>query len=115
MRKHSMILATLLLVGGVQPGASAEPKNIAQIPTADVRGQANVQETVRARAAIRTIKRGFDHFIVVDPAYGVTIYGTKYVQGILIRMFHAGDPAGVRAFDARALLGPDWLKKVKKG
>ena len=36
-------------------------------------------------------------------------------QGLMVKMFKAGDPNGANAIDAREMLGPDWRDKVRSG
>lgn len=45
---------------------------------------------------------------------GQPIYGGSHGQGLLVKMFRDGDPAGANALDARQTLGPDWQEAVNK-
>lgn len=119
-------------------------------------GATGAQNVAVRRAAIETINRGYDRFIVlgaeasndvrvvgqtpvVANTYGsANIYGSggmynvsgqsttmysggapivagHYAQGITIKMFKEGDPAGSNAVSARGTLGPDWQEIIKQG
>lgn len=44
---------------------------------------------------------------------GMPITATSHSQGLIVKMFNDGDPAGKMALDAKATLGPDWQKAMK--
>ena len=92
------------------------------------------------KAALETIRSGFENFIVIDTGGGdyisghtpttarTTLYGnsaTTTVSGgtplvahrriLTIQMFHAGESGGETALSARAVLGSDWQTFVTKG
>ena len=92
------------------------------------------------KAAVETIKSGFENFIVIDTGGGDYISGytpttacttlyensaTTTVSGgaprvahrriLTIQMFHAGESGGETALSARAVLGNDWQTFVTKG
>jgi hypothetical protein len=122
---------------------------------APVCGRTGAQNVAVRRAAIETINRGYDKFLILGAAaqnnvrvvghtpvqahtvgtatatgYGnlVTAQGsstTTYTggypivagthdQGLIVKMFKEGDPAGARAIGARATLGPSWKEAVKE-
>ena len=130
-------------------------KDTIQISTTgdDMCGEQGAQVVALRRAAVESIRRGYDSFIVVGAggdertrlvgvtpitaqtsssatvagsgnavvgtgnsittySGGVPMYATEYRQGLTVRMFHAGDPAGANALAAREMLGPDWEKLV---
>ena len=123
---------------------------------APVCGATGAQKVAVQQAAVETIKRGFDRFIVLGgqsqnnvgvightpvianstttmqgsiygnnvSAYGntTTSYSGGYPmiagshdQGLVIKMFHDGDPVGANGVSARDVLGPDWQKIVEGG
>ena len=43
---------------------------------------------------------------------GEPIYGGGHKQGLMVKMFKDGDPAGSNAVSARGTLGPDWKEAV---
>jgi hypothetical protein len=45
---------------------------------------------------------------------GMPIVGGHHTQGIIIKMYHDGDPKSRNAIDARRVLGPDWQKTIRK-
>jgi len=119
-------------------------------------GPAGAQSVALKRAAVETIARGFDRFIIAGAGYqndvrvvgytpvqahttgsavatgygrtavahgqsttfvtgGAPIYGGTHNQGLVIKMFKDGDPAGANAVSARAELGPGWKQIVADG
>ena len=119
-------------------------------------GAIGAQKVAFQRAAIETINRGYDKFVILGgeaqnnvgvvgytpvqahttgsaTAYGygntATAHGqstTSYTggqpiiagsrdQGLIVKMFKDGDPAGNNALSAREQLGPKWQEAVKDG
>ena len=119
-------------------------------------GRAGAQEVAVRRAAIETIQRGYDKFLVVGGSYhdnlyvagytpiqantsstasasrfGNTVYGSgnstttvsggqpviagNHDQGLIVKLFKDGDPAGANAVSARQTLGPKWQEAVANG
>jgi hypothetical protein len=152
-------IAAAALSGGCT-NSSAVPlaADTVQITTsaAPVCGAAGAQSVALRRAAIETINRGYDKFIVVGggyqnnvgvightpvvaqtagaaTAYGGPGYATAYGnstttysggqpiiagshdQGLVIKLFKNGDPAGANAVSARGTLGPDWKQATTEG
>lgn len=120
---------------------------------APVCGMTGAQNVASQRAAVETIRRGYDKYVIVGggyqnnvgvvgytpvvantsgsaTAYGNANYATAYGhstttfsggqpivagahnQGLVVKMFKAGDPAAPQALDARSELGAEWQKKV---
>jgi hypothetical protein len=102
-------------------------------------GQQGAQKVAFQRAAVETIRRGYDRFLIINgggqtnvhvlgytpvtayatgPAVtvygGQPIYGGSHNQGLVVKMFRAGDPTGANALDARQVLGPGWQDAVSK-
>lgn len=118
-------------------------------------GQEGAQKVAFQRAAVETIRRGYDRFVILGAegqtdvhvlgytpttayttgsatahsfgnaatAYGSStttvyggqpIYGGSHNQGLIVKMFKSGDPAGTNALDARQILGPAWQDAVNK-
>jgi Protein of unknown function (DUF3987) len=118
-------------------------------------GKTGAQKVAYQRAAVETIRRGYDRFVIIGgdaqsdirvvgytpttasttgsaagTRYGNTatiygssntvvtggqpIYGGSHGQGLLVKMFRDGDPAGANALSARETLGPDWQDAVNK-
>ena len=94
----------------------------------------------RRQAAVETIRRGFDEFVVVDSVRGdhpvdqppvtarTTLYGDSttpifsedaplvaHHRVLTVRMFPAGAGGSDRAVDARTVLGDDWESVAAKG
>ena len=123
---------------------------------APVCGQVGAQSVAAKQAAVETVRRGYDKFIVVGGGYqndthvvgytpvvantsstatgsiygnnvnvngqssttvsgGSPIVGGTHNQGLVVKTFKNGDPAGANAVDARSSLGPDWQKSVESG
>lgn len=112
--------------------------------TAPICGLAGAQQIASRRAAVETIKKGFDRFTIVDSEYhaqpklvgyapmqvnttynywgssstvtgGSPIVMNDHNQQLVVKMFKEGDPAGVNAIVARDFLGPDWPEITKQG
>jgi hypothetical protein len=103
---------------------------------APVCGPASAEKLALKQAAVETIRRGFDRFVVLnaqasgtyrgnEPVYVQSMGGGMYTarggeaiiapnQGLTIKMFKDGDPQGGNALPARETLGPDWQEQVKK-
>ena len=98
-------------------------------------GEEGAERVALQRAAVETITRGYDHFIVANAQardqirvvgygsstiYGNTIYGGQPIYGgthnqaLIVKMFKTGDAGSQNALDARTILGADWRKKVAK-
>jgi hypothetical protein len=118
-------------------------------------GGEGAQKVAFQRAAVETIRRGYDRFVILGAeaqterrvvgytptsayttgsaiatgyghtatAYGSSntvvtggapIYGGSHNQGLVVKMFKQGDPAGADALDARQQLGPEWQEAVNK-
>lgn len=121
---------------------------------APICGAQGAQKVAFRQAAVETIRRGYDRFLIVGGQYqnnvGVvgytpvvahttsmatatgygnmaTAHGTatttysggqpiiagSHRQGLAVKMFHEGDPAGSNALSARAELGPEWAEYVE--
>ncbi|MFO1149087.1 MAG: hypothetical protein U1E62_12000 [Alsobacter sp.] len=121
---------------------------------AEVCGAEGAQKVAFQQAAVETIRRGYDRFVIlgaqesattevvgVTPViantygnatantFGSTTYAsgsatttftggqpisvTRHREGLTVKMFREGDPAGVNALSARVELGPEWQEKVK--
>lgn len=120
---------------------------------APVCGMTGAQNVASQRAAIETLRRGYDRYVVVGGGYqnnvgvvgytpvvanttgsataygygntasaygqstttysgGQPIVGGAHNQGLVVKMFKADDAAAANAIDARAVLGPDWQKRL---
>jgi hypothetical protein len=83
------------------------------------------QKVAFEQAAVETIRRGYDSFVITGTDKqseltsaslwgGSATYGHNYSQGLTVRMFKAGDPAGAAAIPARDTLGPKWEETIKQ-
>ncbi len=120
---------------------------------APVCGVTGAQKIAAQQAAVETIRRGYDRYLIVGGQYqnnvgvagytpvtaqttgtatatgfgnSATAYGQStatysggqpivagsHDQGLIVKMFKEGDPAGANALDARGTLGPEWQKTV---
>ena len=104
-------------------------------------GATGAQRIAVQAAAIETVRKGFDRFVVkaingVSLASGMWTSPTtttainnrtavssggwativrRHQNTVRIRMIRHGDPAAERAIDARSHLGPEWREKVADG
>jgi hypothetical protein len=156
-RSIIVALVALLLSGCARSGAMPLAQDTVQISTsaAPVCGRQGTQKVAFQRAAVETIRRGYDRFVIIGgeaqsdirvvgytpttasttgsatgTRYGNTatiygssntvvtggqpIYGGSHGQGLLVKMFRDGDPAGANALSARETLGPGWQDAVNK-
>jgi hypothetical protein len=151
-------IAAAALGGCTKSSAIPLAADTVQITTsaAPVCGAAGAQSVAIRRAAIETINRGYDTFMVVGggyrnnggvigytpvvahtagtatayggPGYYATAYGNStttysggrpiiagsHDQGLVIKMFKNGDPAGAKAVSARGTLGPNWKQAIRE-
>lgn len=145
MRRCIAVIGAGLLAGCAQSSSMPLAADMVAITasTAPICGAAGVQEIAARRAAVETINKGFDRFIIVDGAYQAqpklvgydpmrvnTTYNywgsTSTVTGgepiimndhnhrLVVKMFKEGDPAGANAISAREHLGSDWHKIVQQ-
>ena len=145
MRITTIILLGLLVVTGCGRAAtSVLPLSANEVQvlvsTASRCGETAAQELAFQQAAVATIQRGFDRFVIAGTGtdsqavgvlhlpsstntYGSTTYSSggfstviRRNQNILtVRMFHASDQGAEHAIDARESLGLDWQAIVDKG
>jgi hypothetical protein len=52
-------------------------------------------------------------FLALPARLGQPIIAGSHRQGLAVKMFKKGDPAGKNALSARAELGPKWVEYVK--
>jgi hypothetical protein len=94
---------------------------------APVCGPVGAQNVAIRRAAIETINRGFDRFVILDAASadtvrvvgysaatGTPIFAGGHSQGLIVKMFKDSDPNGANAISARAALGAKWEDAIKE-
>jgi hypothetical protein len=104
-------------------------------------GATGAQSVAAKQAAVETIRRGFDKFVIVGGQYANNVgvvgytpvvantYGSyrsstttvtgeqpiiagSHDQGLVVKVFKEGDPAGANAVPARESLGPKWKEAV---
>lgn len=155
--KARMLLILPLIAGCARAGVMPLAQDTIQITSsaAPACGRQGAQKVAFQRAAVETIRRGYDRFIIIGgqaetdirvigytptqaystgsatatgygnraTAYGSStttvtggqpIYGGSHNQGLVVKMFRDGDPAGANALPARETLGPDWQDAVSK-
>jgi hypothetical protein len=85
---------------------------------AQVCGASGAQAVAGKQAAIETIRKGYDSYIISAGQQGsaVNFYGNNlgrsYQQGFQITMFHDGEPGSENAISARDYLGPNWKDEI---
>ena len=140
------VAATGLVTGCARSSTIPLTNDTVQITatTAPACGRTGAQSVAVRRAAIETLQRGFDRFIVQGAGYDNTIrvvgytpiqaqtYGSQgfrsttvyggnpiiggsHAQGLVVKMYRDDDPAGANGVSARATLGPDWKKQLDAG
>ena len=152
-----LALLPLVVVGCARSGVMPLAQDAVQITShaALACGREGAQKVAFQRAAVETIRRGYDRFVIVGgeaqkdiqvigytpttaystgsatatgygdtaTAYGSSttmvtggtpIYGGSHNQGLIVKMFRDGDPAGANALEARQSLGPGWQDAVNK-
>ncbi len=102
-------------------------------------GGQGAEKVAIKQAAVETLQRGYDKFIIVNtsastniqvvghsPVYantygntttftgGAPVYGGSHNQGIVVKMFKNGQAGSSNALDAKTSLGPEWEKAVKE-
>jgi hypothetical protein len=133
-------IAALCVALGGCAGASTIPlaQDTVQITAraAPICGAVGAEKIAIRQAAVETIRRGYDRFIVLNAQAGGTYAGSTPVivqnlgggvamasggapmiapnQGLVVKMFKEGDPAAANALSARDSLGPDWQEQAKK-
>ena len=139
MRNILTACALAATVGGCA-GASTVPlaQDTVQITAraAPVCGPAGAEKLALKQAAVETIRRGYDRFIVLNAQAGGSYVGSTPIvvqnmgggmamatggqpmiapnQGLVIKMFKDGNPQGTNALPARDTLGPDWQEQIKR-
>jgi len=137
---HILRVAALCVALGGCAGASTVPlsQDTVQITAraAPICGAVGAEKIAVRQAAVETIRRGYDRFIVLNAQAGGTYAGSTPIvvqrlgggvamasggapmiapnQGLVIKMFKDGDPAAANALSARDSLGPDWQEQTKK-
>lgn len=139
----AVVLSAAALVGCAKtdtiPLSADEVQILVEAPPAC--GATGAQRLAAAVAAVETVRRGFDRFVVTaingkSLASGIwtspsttRVVGSKttvssggwasishrHQNTMRIRMTKRGDPEVERAIDARAHLGPKWRETVKDG
>jgi len=152
-----LTLLPLVVIGCARSGAMPLAQDTVQITSsaAPFCGRAGAQKVAFQRAAVETIRHGYDRFVILGAeaetdirvvgytptrAYtsgsatatgignivtaqgtstttvtgGQPIYGGSHNQGLVVKMFRDGDPAGANALEARRVLGPEWQDAVSK-
>jgi len=145
------VLSACALAGCARSSAIPLAQDTVQITAsaAPVCGAAGAQSVAAKQAAVETIRRGYDKFIIAGAQYqnsvrvvghtpvvahtdgygtitggggfasintnstttfsgGQPIVGGSHDQGLIVKMFRDGDPAGANAVPARETLGPNW-------
>lgn len=121
----------------IQLNANTIAVTVSAAPACGITG---AQRVAYEDAAIQTLRRGFNRFIIVEsgeqdslagvingPVSASTYGSTTTVSGgfstlirhhhqqMIVKMFHAGDPMAGRAVSAKSVLGPKWQEKVENG
>ena len=93
-----------------------------QTTAAPVCGKDGAAKVASKVAAIEVIKRGGDRFVLASSQADSSLSGfvgytaiSRNNRGIVVKMVEPGDPEYDDALSARAVLGDDWEKDVRRG
>jgi hypothetical protein len=138
--RNALMACTLALALVGCAGTSTVPlaQDTVQITAraAPICGAVGAEKLALKQAAVETIRRGYDRFIILNAQAGGSYAGNTPVvvqnlgggmvmatggqpiiapnQGLVVKMFKDGDPQGSNALPAKDTLGPDWQEQVKK-
>jgi len=139
MRDILIACALAATIGGCA-GTSTVPlaQDTVQITAraAPICGAVGAEKLAVKQAAVETIRRGYDRFVVLNAQAGASYAGNTPIvvqnmgggmvmasggqpiiapnQGLVINMFKDGDPQGTNALPAKDTLGADWREQIKK-
>lgn len=125
--KRLFILLALALAGCAKATAIPVAANMVQISTdaAPVCGSTGAAGAASKQAAIETIRRGYDSYLVLGGEADKTKdawfngYGggtrTKHHQSLLVKMFRNGEPGSENAIQAKMQLGANWKEIAQNG
>jgi hypothetical protein len=138
MRDLPAVLACVLAVSGCARSSTmplAQDTFQITASAAPVCGMQGAQRVAVRQAAVETIRRGYDRFLIMGAQGGQTVVGYTPVvvqslgrggavasggdpmighdQGLVVKMFRDNDPAGANAVSARDTLGPKWPELIK--
>ena len=92
------------------------------VTSAPVCGRSGASQVAQQIAAIETIKRGRDRFLIVNAQSGSEFGGfaagvalSRGQQSIIVKTPGEEDPDFARTLSARQVLGDDWEKDVARG
>lgn len=138
-KAFAIALAGASLAGCARSSTIPLAQDTFQVTTtaAPMCGAHDAQQVAFKQAAIETIRRGYDRFLIAGgqsasrvightPIYiestgygGAIAHGgapmVSHGQGLIVKVFRDGDPAGANALSARQTLGPDWQEVANKG
>ena len=93
-----------------------------QTSAAPVCGKSGAAKIASKVAAIEVIKRGGDRFVLASSEAGSSLSGfvgytaiSRNNRGVVVKMVDYGDPEYEDALSARAVLGDNWQRDVRKG
>ena len=83
----------------------------------------NAQKAAFQEAAVETIRKGFDSFVIIgsdrqSEVAGASVWGGnasyshEHSQALTVKMFKDGDPGSAQAISARETLGPKWQEML---
>jgi hypothetical protein len=134
MRRTTLVLtiAAVALAGCVRTSVMPMSADTFQITAraAPVCGGEGAERVAFRQAAIETIRRGYDRFVIMNGlaqnnvSTGTYVYGNRYGvysspifygshdQAIIVRTLRDNDPEARKALSARAVLGPTWHQQI---
>jgi hypothetical protein len=134
MRRTSLVLAVaaIALTACVRTSVMPMSANTFQITAraAPICGGEGAERVAFRRAAIETIRQGYDRFMIVNGlaqnnvSVGTYVYGNRngvysspifygsHDQAVIVRTFRDNEPEARNALSARAVLGPTWQEQI---
>lgn len=138
MRRMLIFGCAAMLAGCVRASTIPLSQDTFQITAraAPICGSIGAEQMAFRQAAVETIRRGADRFIIVGGQRSAEQVGTtpmvaqsmgggtvmvtggdamvSHGQGLVVKTFKEGDPAAANAISARDTLGPRWPELVQK-
>ncbi len=141
-RRVLLLLLPALLGGCARISTTSVDENTIEITVhvATVCSERDAERLAQRHAAVETVRRGFDDYLVVGSVGGdhvagdapatarTTLYGSSgrtlfsedapllaHHRMLTIRMFRAGEGDSAAAVSARAVLGDEWEATAAKG
>ena len=83
---------------------------------APICGIVGPQNLAAQQAAIETLRRGYDSYIIEGADHQWEPHGghIAHSQDVVVKMFHQNEPGSAEAISAREVLGPKWQQIINQ-